>query len=172
MLLLVISCIVVVCLLLIIHDRNRRLRHEKLLLKAFSERASQRGMIFTSLEIVEKCVLGLDGTQRQLLIWDSSVNALEEVLIDLSTVRRCMARHHFNRCYEKLLVDMEASDSCSLVFEFFDGTIKEIRFGIVEDDISQLRDISIKASKWALLLSQLLPAMPADDSTGRLLNAS
>lgn len=171
-LLLMIAAIIAICLVLGFNESRRKSNDLKRLMKDFSQRATQREMIFTSQEIFENCLLGLDGVKRRLLILDSSVTPYRETYIDLSKVKRCVSKHYFKRCYENDAVHTEATDCCSLSFEYFDGRKIEIHFSHEQQDIAQLNEMSAKTRKWAALLSKMLSHRQDDNPPGQLRLAS
>src|SRR5687768_12587239 len=100
MVFILLATIVVICLLLISNERKQESRHLKKLSKMFSETASAKNMSITSQESFQGCLIGVDAVKRQVLIVNFSSLPAYDTHIDLTEVKRCIARHHFTRSYE------------------------------------------------------------------------
>ncbi len=155
----VVGCIVVVLVFLNNRDRKKITLE---LLDRFSRLAMKNNLSFSSQDILENALIGLDGIQRKVLfISRTGEEKYDSIVIDLNSVKSCSVRNVYrsmnvgtakNRKVEQLL------DRVVLEFEtgYGDSPIQITFFQQLVNHFSVLKELEQKAKNWESMLSKLI----------------
>jgi len=158
-----VSVIALIVFILVAINSRERKKSTLELLSQFSGVATQKNLTFTSQEILETVLMGLDGIQRKLLIISRlGADKHDTLLIDLKEVKTCTKKQLYNRIsvgnYSKARFENQIQ-KIVLEFEYTDGRVpSQITF--FEPTTSHMLDMSEldqKAKKWEGIISKLLP---------------
>ena len=154
-----IGSVVAICLLLIgIHNKNKREAMNNIL-KHFSQLGTENNLSFSSQEILDHCVLGLDGVQRKILVATRRDEHYGSFIIDLNEVKNCSVKkiygtikagelknHKLEKYLEKIVLHFELHRKPAVEIVFYEN------FG---NHISQTQELEQKAKHWEAILSKL-----------------
>ena len=156
-----ISAITGICLVLVSINNKHRQKTASELLDHFSKLGTKNNLSFSSQEILENCMIGLDGKQKKLLILNKNDN-VEYVssLVDLNEVKNCSKKNIYTRVnigttkkerFENHL------DKIVLDFDFIDNRqpVQILFFEPITNHIFAMSELEQKAKKWETILSQI-----------------
>jgi hypothetical protein len=160
MALIIIGSIAAITLVLISINNKHQKRKKEKLLHRFSQMGSENNMSFTSQEILQDGIIGLDGLNKKLLILESSENDFNWTIINLEEVKACNVKKLYqatNRGTLKKRVMEEHLEKVVLQFELKDenGKIEIPFFSFGKNHIYQLAELEQKAKYWEASLSKL-----------------
>jgi len=158
-LILVAVIIIVSWVFVAIYKRERRKKIVELL-DQFRRIGIAKNLSFSSQEVLENSVIGLDGILRKLLIVRKSEDGrFNFALIDLNKVKNCSVQKFYRSInlgtskkeeYEKQI------DKIVLRIELFNGEQSDlVFFDPLQDTISRMHELEEKAAKWEGILSKL-----------------
>ena len=156
-----ISVITGICLVLVSINNKHRKKAAYELLNRFSKLGTENNLSFSSQEILENCIIGLDGIQRKLLILkEIDKNKYDSILLDLNEVKRCTKKNIYTRVnigttkQEKFENHL---DKIVLDFDFIDNRqpVQILFFEPVRNHIFAMLELEQKAKKWEAILSQI-----------------
>ena len=156
-----ISVITGICLILVSINNKHRQKKASELLNHFSKLGTENKLSFSSQEILENCIIGLDGIQRKLLILkkiDKDEN--DSILLDLNEVKKCSKKNIYTRVnigttkkerfenhIEKIVLDIDFKDNRQPVQILF--------FTPLTNHVFAMLELEEKAKKWERILSQI-----------------
>ena len=156
-----ISIITGICLILVSMNNKHRQKTASELLNHFSKLGTENNLSFSSQEILENCIIGLDGIQRKLLILKKiDKDEYDSILLDLNEVKNCSKRNIYTRVnigtskkerFENHL------DKIVLDFDFIDNRqpVQILFFEPITNHIFAMLELEQKAKKWETILSQI-----------------
>jgi len=132
------------------------------LLNHFSKVGTENNLSFSSQEILENCIVGLDGIQRKLLILKRiDTNAYDPILLDLNEVKSCAKKkictrvnigtnkkERFENHIDKIVLELE------FIYNKQPGEI--LFFEPITNHILAMSELEQKAEKWEAILSQIV----------------
>jgi hypothetical protein len=138
------------------HARNRK----KTLLKRLSKSASEHGLSFSSQEILKNKIIGLDGLNQTLLIFDFE-NADNVICINMQEVKNCTV----DKKYHSIIIGNERKgklephlSSIDVNFSFKNGR-EPVSVSIYDsrvNSIYEMQELEAKAKVWEKTLSGLI----------------
>ena len=156
-----ISVITGICLILVSINNKHRQKTASELLNHFSKLGTENKLSFSSQEILENCIIGLDGIQRKLLILKKiDKDEYDSILLDLNEVKKCSKKNIYTRVnigtnkkerFENHL------DKIVLDFDFIDNRepVQILFFEPITNHIFAMSELEQKAKKWETILSQI-----------------
>lgn len=156
-----ISVITGICLILVSINNKHRQKKASELLNHFSKLGTENNLSFTSQEILENCIIGLDGIQRKLLILKKiDTDEYDSILLDLSEVKNCSKKKIYTRVnigtskkerFENHL------DKIVLELDFIDNrqSVQILFFEPITNHIFAMSELEQKATKWEMIISQI-----------------
>ena len=156
-----ISVITGICLILVSINNKHRQKTASELLNHFSKLGTENKLSFSSQEILENCIIGLDGIQRKLLILKKiDKDEYDSILLDLNEVKNCSKRNIYTRVnigtskkerFENQL------DKIVLDFDFIDNKqpVQILFFEPITNHVFAMSELEQKAKKWETILSQI-----------------
>jgi len=156
-----ISVITGICLVLVSMNNKHRKKTASGLLNHFSKLGTENKLSFSSQEILENCIIGLDGIQRKLLILKKiDKDEYDSILLDLNEVKRCSKKNIYSRVnigtnkkerFENHL------DKIVLEFDFIDNRqpVQILFFEPITNHVFAMSELEQKAKKWETILSQI-----------------
>ena len=157
----IISVIISISLKLVSINNKQRKKTSTELLNHFSKLGTGNNLSFSSQEILENCIIGLDGIQRKLLILKKiDKDEYDSILLDLNEVKNCSKRNIYTRInigtskkekfenhIEKIVLD----------FDFIDNRqpVQILFFEPITNHVFAMSELEQKAKKWETILSQI-----------------
>jgi hypothetical protein len=132
------------------------------LLNRFSELGTAHNLSFSSQEVLNNCIIGLDGINRKLLILTQIDNTLfDDYVVDLDEVKNCTAKKHYGNIKPGDLKNKKLEtylERVALHFEFHNGKepIEVAFYKHIENNVYHLADIEQKAEHWKQILTKML----------------
>jgi len=157
----IISVIISISLKLVSINNKQRKKTSTELLNHFSKLGTGNNLSFSSQEILENCIIGLDGIQRKLLILKKiDKDEYDSILLDLNEVRKCSKKNIYTRVnigtskkerFENHL------DKIVLDFDFIDNRqpVQILFFEPITNHVFAMLELEQKAKKWETILSQI-----------------
>jgi hypothetical protein len=159
----ILLCVIAaVCVILVWVNNKDRDKNAIHLLNRFTDIAMQSNLSFSSQEILEATLIGLDGIQKKLLIiTKTGADEYDSLLIDLNEVKSCTKRKLFkdiNVGGNKKVKFEKQIDKIVLDIQFADGRpgVQIIFFQPITNDIFTLAELESKAGHWEAIISQLI----------------
>ena len=156
-----ISVITGICLILVSINNKHRQKTASELLNHFSKLGTENNLSFSSEEILENGIIGLDGIQRKLLILKKiDKDEYDSILLDLNEVKKCSKKNIYTRVnigtnkkerFENHL------DKIVLDFDFIDNRqpVQILFFEPITNHVFAMLELEQKAKKWETILSQI-----------------
>ena len=156
-----ISVITGICLILVSINNKHRQKKASELLNHFSKLGTENKLSFSSQEILENCIIGLDGIRRKLLILKKiDTDDYDPIFLDLNEVKKCSKKNIYTRVnigtnkkerFENHL------DKIVLDFDFIDNRqpVQILFFEPITNHIFAMSELEQKAKKWETILSQI-----------------
>ena len=157
-----ISVIVCISLFLVSLNNRHTQKTTTALLALFSRLGTENNLSFSSQEILENCIIGLDGIKRKLLILNKIDNdKYESILLALDEVKGCSKKKVYrsvnigSRKKEKFEAKL---DKIVLVFDFIDNRqpVHVLFFDPSNNHILTMSDLEQKANNWEAILLRLV----------------
>ena len=157
----IISVIISISLKLVSINNKQRKKTSTELLNHFSKLGTENNLSFSSQEILENCIIGLDGMQRKLLILEKNdEDKYDSLVLDLNEVKKCSKKNIYTRVnigtskkerFENHL------DRIVLDFDFIDNRqpVQILFFEPITNHIFAMLELEQKAKKWETILSQI-----------------
>ena len=157
----IISVIISISLKLVSINNKQRKKTSTELLNHFSKLGTGNNLSFSSQEILENCIIGLDGIQRKLLILKKiDKDEYDSILLDLNEVKKCSKKNIYTRVnigtskkerFENHL------DKIVLDFDFIDNRqpVQILFFEPITNHVFAMLELEQKAKKWETILSQI-----------------
>jgi hypothetical protein len=159
--LVIVGSIAAITLVLIYVNNRHQKRKRQKLLHRFSMIGTENNMSFTSQEILQDGIIGLDGLNKKLLVLESSEHDLNWTIIKLEEVKSCSVKKLYqatNRGSLKKQVMEEHLEKLVLQF-VLEGENRKVEipfFNFGKNNIYQLAELEQKARYWEASLSKLL----------------
>ena len=157
-----ISVIISICLILVSINNKLRQKITSQLLNHYGKLGAENNLSFSSQEILENCIIGLDGIQRKLLILTKiDEDKYDFLLLDLNEVKSCSKKKIYRRVNigtEKKEKFENQIDKIVLAFEFTDDRqpVHISFFEPIANHIFTMAELEQKAKNWETILSQII----------------
>ena len=154
--------IISICLILISLNNKDRQKTTTELLTHFRTLGTENNLSFSSQEILENCIIGLDGIQRKLLILKKiDKDKYDSILLDLNEVKKCSKKNIYTRVNigtEKKEKFENQIDKIVLAFDFNDNRqpIHIPFFDPRTNQIFAMSELEQRAKNWETILTKLL----------------
>ena len=158
----IISVIISICLILVSINNKGRQKTTAELLTHFSKAGTENNLSFSSQEILENGIIGLDGIQRKLLVLKKiDEGKYDSLVLDLNDVKSCSKK----KIYRSVNIGTEKKekfenqiDKIVLAFDFSDNRqpIHISFFDPVMTHIFAMPELEQKAKNWETILTKLL----------------
>jgi hypothetical protein len=154
--------IISICLILISLNNKDRQKTTTELLTHFSKLGTENNLSFSSQEILQNSIIGLDGIQRKLLILKKNdKNKYDSLVLDLNDMKSCSKK----KIYRSVNVGIGKKekfenqiDKIVLAFDFVDNRqpIHISFFDPVTNHVFRMLELEQKANNWETILTKLL----------------
>lgn len=149
-----------ICFLLIsIHKKHTRKAMNNLL-KQFSQLGTENNLSFSSQEILNHCVLGIDGVNRKILVVTGDDDEYSSLIIDLRQVKTCSVKKIFGTIKAGDLEHRQLEqylEKIVLHFELHQKPPVEIVFyKNISNHIYQMQELEHKAKHWEAVLFKMI----------------
>jgi hypothetical protein len=151
-----------ICLLLITIDKKEKRKRMNQRLKHFSELGSRHQLKISSQEMLKKCVIGLDGIHRKIVVLqEMDETNFNTSVIDLADVKACCVKEHYGTIRSGELKARKLAsylEQVVLHLELNNGKAPvEIPFyQNLDNHESEAPELEQKARHWEAVLSKLL----------------
>jgi len=151
-----------ICWLLIFIANRQKTKKINRRLHRFSELGTSHQLSFSSQEVLNNNIVGLDGINRKLLVLTQVGERLfDEYVVDLREVKNCTVKRSFGNSTPVDSRSRRAEthiEKLSLQFEFYgDADPFEIVFyNHIDNNIYHLADLEEKANHWQQILTKML----------------
>jgi hypothetical protein len=154
-----VGSVAAICLLLIrIHNKHKREAMNNLL-KHFSQLGTENNLNFSSQEVLNNCILGLDGINRKILVATKEDGFYSSFIIDLNDVKSCTVKkiygtirvgdlrnHRLDQYLEKMVLHFELNRKPSVEIVFYKNH---------DNHIFETQELEQKARHWEAILSKM-----------------
>ncbi|MFL5786750.1 MAG: hypothetical protein ACJ748_01745 [Flavisolibacter sp.] len=155
----IVGSVVFISLLLIsIHNKEKRIAMNNLL-KYFNQLGTENDFNISSQEILNSCILGLDGVHRKILVVTKEDGYLGSFIIDLNQVKTCLIKkiygtinqddlkkHKMDQFLEKITLHFDLNNKPSVEIVFYNH---------FENHIYEAYELEQKAKHWEIILSKM-----------------
>ena len=158
----IVGFIVFFCLLFVFINNNQKNKTMSHLLTMVSQAGSEYNLSFSSHEVLNDCIICLDGVHRKLLVFEKTgINGHKHFVIDLDLVKRCSVQKIYGSIKAGELKNSRLEQHLLKVvlrFEFNDGQqpVDVSFYDHIENNIYQLLETEQKAKHWEIILSKML----------------
>jgi hypothetical protein len=154
--------VISICLILISLNNKDRRKKTTGLLNHFSKSGIENNLTFSSEEILQNCIIGLDGMKRKLLILETNdEDEYNSFVLDLNDIKSCSKK----KIYRSVNVGTEKKEKFEnqvkkivLAFDFND-TRQPVHisfFDPVTNHVFRMLELEQKANNWETILTKLL----------------
>lgn len=157
-----ISVIISISLILVSINHNHRQRSATELLKHFSKLGTKNNLSISSQEILENCLIGLDETQRKLLVLKKiDKDRYDSLLLDLNEVKSCSKKKIYrtvNIATGKKEEFKNQFDKIVIAFDFKDNRqpVHVVFFEAMINHILAMQELEQKAKNWETTLAKIV----------------
>lgn len=154
-----VGSVVAICLLLISNHNKHKREAMNNLLKHFSQLGSENNLNFSSQEVLNNCILGLDGVNRKILVVAKEDGFYSSFIINLNEVKNCTVKkvygtikvgdlkdHRLDQYLEKIILHFEFNRRPSVEILFYKNH---------ENHIYEMQELEQKAKHWEAILSKM-----------------
>ena len=153
--------IAAICLLIISIDKKQKHNAMNIFFNRLSQSGSSNKLNFTSQELLNNNAIGLDATQRKLLILTRFTNGeYFDVIINLDEVQSCAVKkiygfinagdlknHKLEKHLEEIVLHIELYQCNSADIPFYNH---------IDNPVSKATEMEEKAKRWEVMLAKLL----------------
>jgi hypothetical protein len=154
-----VGSVVAICLLLIsIHNKHKREVMNNLF-KHFSQLGTENNLSFSSQEVLNHCVLGLDGINRKILVVTKEDGFFSSFITDLNEVRNCSVKkiygtikvgdlknHKLDQYLQKIVLHFELNRKPPVEIVFYKN---------FDNHVYETKELEQKAKHWEAILSKM-----------------
>jgi hypothetical protein len=151
--------VVLVCFVLVrIHNKQKREAMNQLL-DHFRQTGARNALSFSSQEILNNCVLGLDGVHRKVLVVTRENNVFDSLIIDVNEIKNCTVKkiygtikagdlkdHRLEQYLEKIILHLEIIGKASVEIAFFSHA---------DNHLYETKELEQKARHWETFLAKM-----------------
>ena len=151
-----------ICLILVSLNSKDRQKTTTKLLNNFRKLGIENNLSFSSQEILQNCIIGLDGMQRKLLILEKNdEDKYDSLVLDLNDVKSCSKK----KIYRSVNVGTGKKekfenqiDKIVLAFDFIDNRqpVQISFFDPVTNHIFAMQELEQRAKNWETILTKLV----------------
>lgn len=157
----IIAVIAIVTLILISSSKKHRKKAREKLLHRFSEFGTANELSFTSQEILNDGIIGLDGLNKKLVVLEKNEGEYDWCVLNLEEVKACNVRKIYqstNAGTSKKQVMEEHLEKVVLQFELRDEKPRiDVPFFVFsKNHIYELAELEQKAKHWEVILSKMI----------------
>lgn len=154
-----VGSVAAICLLLVsVHNKDKReAMHD--LLKHFSLLGTKNNLNFSSQEVLNNSVLGLDGVSRKILVVIKEDDTYSSFVIDLNEIQSCTVKkiygtikagdlknHKLEQYLEKIVLHFEFKSKSPVEIVFYKN---------FDNHIYETQQLEQKAKHWEAILSKM-----------------
>jgi hypothetical protein len=155
----VVGSVAGICIFLIsIHNKHKREAMNNLL-KQFSRSGTEYNLSFSSQEVLNNCVLGLDGMNRKILVVTKEDNHYTSMVIDLNEVKTCTVKKIYGTIIADTFKKEKPEQYLQQIVLRFDldskPPVEIVFYKNSENHIYESTDLERKARHWETILSKM-----------------
>lgn len=136
-------------------------RQRAALLYQFSKVGSKYGLSFSSQEVLPHRIIGLDGIQQTLLVFEVADTEFDWYLIHLKEVKACTLKKVYRNIdadeFSRQPLDFYL-EAIALEFSYKTGkpSMAVPFYNKVQNSLEETAELNYKARKWEIMLSKML----------------
>jgi hypothetical protein len=144
--------------LITIHNNHKR-KTMNSILKHFSQLGTENNLSFSSQEVLNHSILGLDGVNRKILVVTKEDEEYSSFIIDLNKVKNCTVKkvygtiksgdlknNKLEQYLEKMVLHFELHGNLPVEIDFYKNSINHI---------FETKELENKARHWESILSKM-----------------
>jgi hypothetical protein len=157
-----VGTVIAICLLFITITNKQKARKLNQLLNRFSELGTSHNLAFSSQEVLNNRIIGLDGINRKLLVLTQNDNqSFDDSVVNLDEVKNCTVSKiysHINYGNVRNVNLEKYLERIVLHFEFTDikDTVEIVFYSHIDNTIYQIEEMEQKAVYWKQILTKML----------------
>ena len=157
-----VGAVIAIWLLLITIANRQKVKKLNRLLTRFSQLGTSHNLAFSSQEVLNNCIIGLDGINRKFMVFTQINNtSFTNYVVNLDEVKNCKVNKHYgyvqteNPKSKKLETYLER---VALQFEFNNEkeSIEVTFYNHIDNSVYQIAEIEQKALHWKQILTKML----------------
>lgn len=150
----------IIIIFFIFLNGKKKKNRQKILLNIFNQAGADKGVVFSSQEILKDKIIGVDGIHHKLLIFNCN-NSHVAAKIKLEDVISCSFKKEYkyvNYGNEKRTIIERQVSSIGLEFSFKSGfePFLLLFYNDITDTIYEMAELEIKAKNWETMLSKMI----------------
>jgi hypothetical protein len=154
-----VGLVATICLLLIsIHNKHKREAMNKIL-KHFNHLGTENNLSFSSQEILNHCVLGLDGVNRKILVVTKEYNYYDSFIVDLNEVKICKVKKVYGTINAGDLKDRKLEQYLEKIVLHFElqgkPSVEIVFYSNLNNHIYETQELDQRAKLWETILSKM-----------------
>jgi hypothetical protein len=158
-----VGSVVAICIFLItIHNKHKREAMNQLL-NQFSRAGTENNLSFSSQELLNNCVLGLDGVNRKILVVTKQDHDYTSLIIDLNEVKSCMVKKMFGTIKADAYKEGKLEQYLEQIVLHFDlsgkPAVEIVFYKNFENHVYETMELEQKARRWEAILSKMNTAL-------------
>ncbi len=154
-----VGSVVAICIFLIsIHNKHKReaMNH---LLNQFSQAGTENNLSFSSQEVLNNSVLGLDGLNRKILVVRKQDHEYTSLIIDLNEVQTCVVKKLYGTIKSDSYKEGKLEQYLEQIVLHFDlggkPSVEIVFYKNFENHVYEIMELEQKARRWEVILSKM-----------------
>ena len=158
-----VGSVVAICIFLIsIHNKHKREAMNRLL-NQFSQAGTQNNLSFSSQEVLNNCILGLDGVNRKFLVVTKQDHDYTALIIDLKDVKNCTVKKMFGTIKADAYNEGKLEQYLEQIVLHFDlggkPPVEIVFYKNFENHVYETMELEHKARRWEAIISKMHTAL-------------
>lgn len=159
-----VGIVAAICFLVVHLDKKQKRSAMNRLLFAFHKAGSEHNLTFSSQEMLNDSIIGLDGVHRKLLVLERTAHGVfNSFVIDLNEVKSCLVKKAYGTTggsSQEGARPEQYLQSISLHFTLADDPPADVFFyKHFENNIYQMAELESKAKHWEDILKKMFAPM-------------
>jgi hypothetical protein len=158
-----VGSVVAICIFLIsIHNKHKREAMNRLL-NQFSQAGTENNLSFSSQEVLNNCVLGLDGVNRKMLVLTKQEDDYTALIIDLNDLKNCTVKKMFGTIKADAYKEGKLEQYLEQIVLHFDlggkPPVEIVFYKNFENHVYETMELEQKARRWETIISKMHTAL-------------
>ena len=157
-----VGTVIAICLLFITITNKQKAKKLNQLLNQFSKLGSSHNLAFSSQEVLNSSIIGLDGIKRKLMVLTQiDKHLFEDYVVNLDEVKNCTVNKiysHVNYGNFKKVILEKHLERIALRFEFTNlkDPVEIAFYNHIDNNVYQIEEMEQKADYWKQILTKML----------------